>query len=47
MKLKEARLFLSGYNLLTSTKLKELDPESYLMGYPNMRVFNAGLNIKF
>lgn len=47
VRLKEVRLFVTGYNLLTSTKLKDFDPESYLMGYPNMRVFNAGLNIKF
>lgn len=47
VRLKEARVFVTGYNLLTSTKLKDLDPESYSLGYPNMRVFNAGINIKF
>ncbi|MDR0572911.1 MAG: TonB-dependent receptor [Tannerella sp.] len=50
--IKNLRLYASGYNLLTFSGLKEMDPErpggglaSY--NYPNNRTFNLGVNIKF
>jgi TonB-linked SusC/RagA family outer membrane protein len=49
--LKGVRFFLSGYNLLTFTKVKYVDPEhpsgTYGYLYPLDKIFNAGLNIKF
>ncbi|WP_259069291.1 SusC/RagA family TonB-linked outer membrane protein [Mucilaginibacter sp. X4EP1] len=45
------RLFVNGYNLLTWTKLKYVDPEhpsgSYGYLYPLDKLFNVGLNVKF
>ncbi len=45
------RIYLSGYNLLTFTKLKYLDPEfsvaSQGYNYPLNKTFTLGLNIKF
>lgn len=45
------RLYLSGNNILTFTKLKNADPENPTTNsgavYPQMRVFNIGFNVKF
>jgi len=45
------RLYLNGNNILTFTKLKNADPENPTTNagavYPQMRVFNIGLNVKF
>lgn len=46
------RFFANGYNLLTFSGLKKLDidPEGntgYSYNYPNIQIFNFGLNIKF
>ncbi len=41
------RLFASGFNLLTLTRLKDLDPESLLSNYPLYRSYNIGLTAKF
>ena len=44
------RFYLSGTNLLTFSKFKLWDPEidnSQGSSYPNMRVFNIGLNFNF
>ncbi|MCX2452051.1 SusC/RagA family TonB-linked outer membrane protein [Pedobacter sp. PLR] len=41
------RLFTSGFNLLTVTKLKDLDPESLFNNYPLYRSYNIGLTAKF
>ncbi|WP_316766461.1 SusC/RagA family TonB-linked outer membrane protein [Pedobacter frigiditerrae] len=41
------RLFANGLNLLTSTKLKDVDPEVLLGSVPNQRIFNFGVNLQF
>ena len=49
--LKRARIYFSGYNMLTFTKLKYLDPEhpsdtwGYL--YPLTKTYNIGINLTF
>jgi len=42
------RIYLSGLNLLTFTKLKDFDPEwnSYL-GYPPVKLYNLGVSLTF
>ncbi|TCC88576.1 TonB-dependent receptor [Pedobacter frigiditerrae] len=48
--LNSARLFLSGQNLVTWDKLKIVDPEqqaSNSFAYPQLQIFNVGLNIQF
>lgn len=45
-----ARIYASGQNLLTWDKLKVVDPEqqaSNSFTYPQLQIFNAGLNIQF
>jgi hypothetical protein len=48
---KSVRLFANGYNLLTFTKVKYVDPEhpsgSYGYLYPLDKLFNAGIDVKF
>ncbi len=50
LNISNCRVYLSGYNLLTLDKIKVIDPESsdgkgtY---YPQVRIFNAGVNITF
>jgi TonB-linked SusC/RagA family outer membrane protein len=45
------RFFLTGYNLLTFTKVKYVDPEhpsgTYGYLYPLDKIYNVGLNVKF
>lgn len=41
------RLFTSAFNLLTITKLKDLDPESLFSSYPLYKSYNIGLTAKF
>jgi TonB-linked SusC/RagA family outer membrane protein len=49
--IKNLRIYVSGYNLLTFTKLKYMDPEhpssnwGYI--YPHNKTYNVGLNVKF
>ena len=49
--MKGVRIFLTGYNLLTFTKVKYVDPEhpSGMYGYlyPLDKIYNVGLNVKF
>ncbi|GAB6123223.1 TonB-dependent receptor [Dysgonomonas termitidis] len=47
--LKELRVFISGYNLLTWDKLDVIDPESTgdYIGIAPPRVYNIGLSLKF
>lgn len=40
------RIFANGLNVLTSSKLDDIDPEVY-GSYPLQRLFNFGVNIKF
>ncbi|TLU90033.1 SusC/RagA family TonB-linked outer membrane protein [Dyadobacter sediminis] len=51
VKISSLRVYLSGQNLLTFTKLDSgFDPESAenaQFGYPNVKVYTAGLNINF
>ncbi len=41
------RIFISGTNLFTLTKLKDFDPESTGRGYPLNKIYNVGLNFTF
>lgn len=41
------RIFTSAFNLVTVTKLKDLDPESLFGNYPLYRSYNIGLTAKF
>lgn len=47
---KSLRVYLAGYNLLTFSELKNVDPEtsdeSY-QTYPQVRIFNAGVKLTF
>lgn len=45
----KARLYLSGYNLLTWSSLKDMDPEMATneFEYPIQRTFNVGVNLTF
>ncbi|WP_345954918.1 SusC/RagA family TonB-linked outer membrane protein [Mucilaginibacter sp. PAMB04168] len=45
--LKQARIYINGYNLFTATKLKDVDPEGFSGLYPVQKMFNAGINVKF
>ena len=50
VKLTGARFYVSGFNVLTwSREIKWSDPEANggLLYYPQMRVFNLGVNVKF
>ncbi len=44
-----ARVFANGYNLFTksSSQLDGLSPESYAGGFPVLRLYNFGVNVKF
>jgi len=49
-KMKLARIYFSGSNLLTFTKIPQVDPENLNKQgwqYPNMKSFNFGINIQF
>lgn len=49
-RMKLARIYFSGSNLFTITKVPQVDPEnlnSQGWAYPNMKSFNVGINIKF
>lgn len=48
--LKSARLFLSGFNLATFTKAKDVDPEGDSTNgqfYPQQQIYNIGINVNF
>ena len=51
IRVQNIRLYLSGQNLLTLSKLKFMDPEVGFSdretAYPNQKVFTAGLNLTF
>jgi len=52
VKIKDLRIYANGQNLFTLDYLSDynLDPEvvnAGITGYPNMKVFNIGLNVKF
>ncbi len=45
--IKNIRVFVSGFNLLTFSNQDRFDPETLSYGYPIQRIINAGLSIKF
>ncbi len=48
MGVEDLRIYLSGFNLLTFTKMKDFDPESTVStSYPLNRVYNIGLSVTF
>jgi TonB-linked SusC/RagA family outer membrane protein len=49
IRLTAVRIFANGYNLATnsSSELDGLSPETYGGGYPVVRLYNFGINIKF
>lgn len=50
LKIENARVYVSGQNLLTFTQVPQIDPEnanSQGWSYPQMKAFNFGLNIQF
>ncbi|MDR1201825.1 MAG: TonB-dependent receptor [Tannerellaceae bacterium] len=50
LRISNLRIYLSGHNLFTFDKLKVMDPESDQAGanyYPQMRLFNIGVNLTF
>jgi TonB-linked SusC/RagA family outer membrane protein len=50
IKIRSARIYLSGQNLLTWTKMRNYDPETsnqYGRNYPQQKVSSLGLNITF
>lgn len=46
VKLQTVRIFANGLNLLTSSKVKNIDPEVYNGSYPIQRLYNFGINIQ-
>lgn len=49
-RVQQARLYVSGQNLLTWTKLSNFDPEMSSggwLGYPQQRVISVGVNVNF
>jgi TonB-linked SusC/RagA family outer membrane protein len=48
IRMNEARFFINGFNLITFSEIDRLDPEyPNVAGYPNLKMINGGLNIKF
>lgn len=47
IRLKGIRVFANGLNLLTISKLENMDPEVTSSLFPNTKVFNCGINLKF
>ncbi len=45
-KINKLRVFVNGYNLLTSSKLDYLDPETGISGFANYRIINGGVSLK-
>lgn len=50
IKMQSLRLYLNAFNLLTITKVKDYDPEGSSGSgqfYPQQRIINIGVNVKF
>ncbi len=47
LRIQGIRLFVNGLNLLTFTKLQDMDPEVTASMFPNTKVINCGINIRF
>lgn len=50
LKAQDVRIYLSGFNLFTLTKVKDYDPEGSSESgqfYPQQKIFNLGVSVKF
>jgi TonB-linked SusC/RagA family outer membrane protein len=47
LRLRNARFFVSGQNVLTITSFEGIDPESQQIQLPPLRIITAGLNVTF
>lgn len=47
IKIDRLRLFINGLNLLTASDFKHTDPETPANTYPNQRMINGGVSIRF
>ncbi len=50
VKLRNARIYLNGFNLITLDKIKYFDPEGTSKSggfYPQQKIYNIGLNVSF
>ena len=50
LKLSGLRIYATGFNLLTFTKVKDIDPEgdnSNAYFYPQQKIYNLGINVSF
>ncbi|MFT3948798.1 MAG: SusC/RagA family TonB-linked outer membrane protein [Agriterribacter sp.] len=47
LKMTQIRIFAKGLNLFTRAAFNRVDPEVYGQVYPNQRVINFGVNVKF
>lgn len=47
IKMNQIRVFANGLNLFTQAAFDRVDPEVYGQVYPNQRVINFGINVKF
>ena len=47
LKMTQIRVFANGLNLFTHAAFDRVDPEVYGQVYPNQRIINFGLNVKF
>lgn len=47
LKLNSLRVFANGLNLFTHADFSRVDPEVYGQVYPNQRIINFGINVKF
>lgn len=50
LKLSGVRIYANGFNLLTFTKVKDIDPEgdnSNAYFYPQQKIYNLGINVSF
>lgn len=47
IKMDRLKIFLNGFNLLTASDFKQTDPETPAAVYPNQRVINGGISIRF
>lgn len=47
IKMNQLRIFLNGFNLLTASDFRQTDPETPAGVYPNQKVINGGISIRF
>ncbi|NIG57486.1 SusC/RagA family TonB-linked outer membrane protein [Chitinophaga sp. Cy-1792] len=44
-KINQLRFFVNAYNLITISKVKDIDPESYYNAFSNQRIINGGITL--